>query len=179
MPHVPQLQRLLTSATSLLPLWPLELVVSRLAIQIARGRPGLLDRLGEHAEKTVAVAPTDIDVVFLMKLGPHEPSVKATRIAEPGSFDARVSGPLLALIDLVEGRMDGDALFFSRKIAIDGDMETVVALRNALDAEGLDLIEEAARPFGPLGSGMSRIGHGALDLLRSHLPGLTTDRTAS
>ena len=179
MPHAPQLPKFLTGATGILPLWPLELAISRLAIRIARGRPGLLDRLGEHAGKTIAVAPSDIDAVFLMKLGPHEPSVKAVREAEPGSFNARVSGPLIALIDLAEGRIDGDALFFSREITVDGDMETVVALRNALDAEGLDLIEEAFRPFGPFGGGLSRIGRGALNLVRSGLAGLAPDRTTS
>ncbi len=75
----------------------------------------------------------------------------------------------MALIDLAEGRMDADALFFSREITIEGDMEAVLALRNALDAEGLDLMAEAFRPFGPLAGGMSRVGRNALQLFRDRL----------
>ncbi len=178
MPHTQQLPRFLTDVTRILPLRPLEIATSYLAARIAYEHPDLLDRLGEHAGKTIAVAPTDISAVFIMKLGPHKPSIKVIREAEPGSFDARVSGPLIALIDLAEGRIDGDALFFSREITVDGDMETVVALRNALDAEGLDLIKEVLRPFGPFGGGLSRIGRDALNLARSGTAGLTPKRTA-
>src|SRR5690606_37921138 len=53
------------------------------------------------------------------------------------------------LLQLLEGRIDGDALLFSRDLAVEGDMEVVVALRNALDGAGIDLVADLASLFGP------------------------------
>ena len=56
----------------------------------------------------------------------------------------------MMLIDLAEGRLDGDALFFSRDLAVEGDTEAVVALRNAVDDAEIDLTADLASMFGPL-----------------------------
>ena len=47
--------------------------------------------------------------------------------------------------------MDGDALFFSRDLMIEGDTEAVVCLRNALDDMDSNVIDEAAKAFGNTG----------------------------
>lgn len=50
--------------------------------------------------------------------------------------DVLIRGPLLALLGLLDGTLDGDALFFSRVISINGRTEAVLALRNTIeDAE--------------------------------------------
>lgn len=179
MPHVPSLSKFLTGITHILPLWPLELALSRLAKDIVHRHPGLLERLAPNAGSTIAVVPADIDAVFLITLGSGAPTVKVVRGVSLAHVDARIEGALLALVDLAEGRLDGDALFFSREIVIEGDMEVVVALRNALDAEGLDLVEEACHLFGPLAGSMNRAGRGALNLLRDGFAGSWSGRIAS
>jgi predicted lipid carrier protein YhbT len=68
---------------------------------------------------------------------------------------------------MVEGRLDGDALFFSRDLSIEGDVEAVVALRNAIDGEGLNILQDAVAPLGPLASPAEKIGRGVLGLMRS------------
>lgn len=45
---------------------------------------------------------------------------------------------------MVHGALDGDALFFSRDILIEGDTEAVLALRNAVDDAEIDLAGEIA-----------------------------------
>ncbi len=55
-----------------------------------------------------------------------------------GSFpcDVVIRGPLLMLLGILDGTLDGDALFFHRAIAVSGKTEAVVAMRNAIeDAE--------------------------------------------
>ena len=54
------------------------------------------------------------------------------------------------LFDLIDGSLDGDALFFSRKLRVTGDTEAVVALRNALDDVDGGVVESITRAFGPL-----------------------------
>jgi predicted lipid carrier protein YhbT len=55
------------------------------------------------------------------------------------------------LLAMVHGTLDGDALFFSRDITIEGDTNAVLAMRNAIDAAEIDLPSEIAALFGPLG----------------------------
>ena len=69
----------------------------------------------------------------------------------PDGLDARISGPLLALVGMADGSYDGDALFFSRIIVVEGDIEAVLALRNAVDDAGVDVLREGAVLLGPIG----------------------------
>ena len=59
-----------------------------------------------------------------------------------------VKGKLQALLDLLEGRSDSDAMFFRRDIVIGGDTSVVETLRNALDRDPLDLFEDVTSIFG-------------------------------
>jgi predicted lipid carrier protein YhbT len=70
----------------------------------------------------------------------------------PSQAVARVGGDLSALLDLAEGRADGDALFFQRRIRIDGETEAVLLLRNALDGAEIDLVGDVFPPLRPLAS---------------------------
>ena len=51
----------------------------------------------------------------------------------------------------------GDAVFFSRALKVEGDMNVVVALRNALDSEDIDLKADVLRALGPLGTVLARL----------------------
>lgn len=110
--------------------------------------PALFDRLGEHAQRTFVFAPTDLPFAFAVT-----PADGGIRVARPGVFvsaDATVSGPLVLLLALLEGRVDGDATFFSRELEVTGDMEAIVALRNAVDDSRIDLPSDLAPLAGPL-----------------------------
>ena len=61
-------------------------------------------------------------------------------------------------------RVDGDALMFSRDLVIEGDVEAVLALRNAIDDAQLDLVTELSAVFGPLGAPARR----ALEMAHTH-----------
>jgi predicted lipid carrier protein YhbT len=63
---------------------------------------------------------------------------------------------------LIDGSYDGDALFFSRDLVVEGDVEAVLALRNAIDDAGVDLVADTAALFGPLGPLGERLLGGAL-----------------
>ncbi len=117
---------------------------------LAERHPALFARLGEQANKVFLIDPTDLPFVFVLKPRPSRPNLSALRRDEPVAWDARIAGPLAALIGLVHGAYDGDALFFSRDLSIEGDTGAVVALRNAIDNEELDLVRETTAIFGPL-----------------------------
>jgi O2-independent ubiquinone biosynthesis accessory factor UbiT len=141
------------------PLRPLSLASARLAENLGRRHPALFSRLGVQAEKTFLIDPTDLPFVFLLAPKPDAPRLEALRRDDLRPWDARIAGPLAALVGMVHGVYDGDALFFSRDLVIEGDTEAVLALRNAIDNEEIDLAREAATLFGPfefLASGPAR-----------------------
>ncbi len=169
MPNAPQLPALLTSVMRLLPTQPLELALGRLVTSITKRHPDLFDRLGPHTSKVIGIAPTDVPVAFVLMPDAVSPRLEVWREGAAPVCDALIVGPVFALADLAEGRLDGDALFFSRDIRIEGDVEAVLALRNALDGEGLDLVREAVAPLGMLSAGPELVARRCLGLVRSAL----------
>jgi predicted lipid carrier protein YhbT len=59
--------------------------------------------------------------------------VRVTTGSASAASDVVVRGPILALVGLLDGTFDGDALFFHRTLSISGRTEAVVALRNAIE----------------------------------------------
>jgi O2-independent ubiquinone biosynthesis accessory factor UbiT len=147
---------LLALAMRSLPLLPLEAIVSVVLLRICRKHPTIFDRLGEHAQKRFGIKPTDLPFAFLLEPSPRHPRLSVLRDL-PDDLDARISSPLTGLFGLVEGSLDGDALLFSRDLTVEGDIEAVLALRNAIDDAQLDPLADIAGLFGPLGGPLNRI----------------------
>ncbi len=132
------------------PLVPVSLAGARLVKTLGRRHPGLFARLGEQAGKIFLIDPIDLPLVFRLAPRADGPRLEAFRRGSAGPWDARIGGPLAALLGMVHGVYDGDALFFSRDLVIEGDTGAVLALRNAIDNEEIDLAAEVAAQFGPL-----------------------------
>ena len=116
---------------------------------LKRRHPELFERLSCLTDPVFLIDPIDLPLVFLLDANSDHPRLTAARESD-GRATAVIRGPLLTLIDLLEGRLDGDALFFSRALAIEGDTEAVVALRNAVDDADIDLRGELLASIGPL-----------------------------
>ena len=116
---------------------------------LGRRHPGLFERLSCLSAPIFLIDPIDLPLIFELDAGPERRRLTAARIGS-GRAVATIRGPLLALIELLEGRVDGDALFFSRTLSIEGDTEAVVALRNAVDDAGIDLRRDLLEALGPL-----------------------------
>ncbi|RXX15758.1 ubiquinone anaerobic biosynthesis accessory factor UbiT [Brucella canis] len=135
----------------LVPPFLLNPLVSRVFHQVIRAHPGLFERLGEHVNKRFGFRPSDLPFAFLVE--PGKPRISVFRQDAAFEADAAIEGPLVMLLALLEGKLDGDALFFSRDITVTGDMEAMLALRNALDDCNVDLpadLGNGAGPFGPV-----------------------------
>lgn len=159
---------LISAALRPLPLGPLQLFLSAVLRRIVRHHPRIFDRLGVHAGKRYGLAPSDLPFAFVLHTALHAPRIIVVR-SLPDGLDAGIAGPLRALIGMADGSHDGDALFFSRTIAVEGDIEAVLALRNAVDDAGIQILREGAAVLGPLG----QFGEA---LLRHQLNRSTADR---
>lgn len=142
------------------PLWPLEMLLAALTRRLAARNPAMFGRLGEHAQKTFCIAPTDLPFAFVLRPRPERIALRVVRTHARVGADATILGPLPSLLALAEGEADGDALFFARELVVEGDVGAVLALRNAIDDARLDIAAELAAPLGPLAAP-------ARDLLRA------------
>lgn len=134
-----------------IPVFALQVFLSRCIQTVAKNNPRIFARLGTHAQKCFLIMPTDMPFVLFLRANPQKPELLVRRTASE-AWDAKISGRFMNLLKLVEARMDGDALFFSRELVIEGDTEAVVALRNALDDMDSTVINEAAKAFGRPGA---------------------------
>ena len=125
-------------------------ILSRIASHVARTRPELFARLGAHIRKRFLIDPIDLPFVLVLVPDSARPSLQAYRRIEKPKHDACIAGTFLDLLDMMDGSLDGDALFFSRDLRVSGDTEAVVALRNALDDFDGNVVDAMAGAFGPL-----------------------------
>ena len=141
------------SLVSLLRFFPVPLlqpILSLIGTQVARNEPDIFLRLGPHAQKTFVIDPSDLPFVLVLRPRPDAPELSAFRRADAPQAHACIAGTFLNLFRLVDGSLDGDALFFSRELRVSGDTEAVVALRNALDDIDGGLVQAVTGSFGPL-----------------------------
>ncbi|WP_316861626.1 SCP2 sterol-binding domain-containing protein [uncultured Cohaesibacter sp.] len=150
-----------------LPLLPMERLVAEISNRFASQNPDFFERLGDYASKSFVIVPTDLD--WMTSLSFHNGRVQLRLSRSLDAFpnrDVTVTAPFLSLLDLLDGEEDGDALFFSRDLTIEGDTEAVLALRNAIDDAEIDFIHECAQLAGPLSQPVERGGKWVFDTIR-------------
>nr|WP_321444285.1 SCP2 sterol-binding domain-containing protein [uncultured Cohaesibacter sp.] len=154
--------------TQFLPLMPLERLIAAAANRIAFEHPEFFERLGDYAEKCFVVIPTDLDWIACLTFYNERVQIRLSRSIDAfPNRDVTVSAPFMSLLDLMDGEEDGDALFFSRDLSIEGDTEAVLALRNALDDAEIDFIHECAQMAGKLSRPVETGGKAILETFRN------------
>lgn len=145
------LPRPLGLAPSSLALLPLQPVLHRIVVRVAAENPALFERLGPHGRTRFLIVVDRFPFFLFLRPDPARPELKALpRRSEP-AHDVRIAGRLPDLLSLLDGRGDGDSLFFSRDLDITGNVEAVVCLRNALDDVEGSIADQIAGLFGPPG----------------------------
>ncbi len=123
------------------------ILFDRLLRILADRHPRAFAALGELPDSRLLIDPVDASAALILRVGPK----LGLRVCDRDTpADATVRGPFARLLDLLEGRIDGDALFFRRELAIEGDTALILALRNTLDGEDMDLFADVATAAGPL-----------------------------
>ncbi len=178
--QTPPLSPVLLAGFAVRPLPPLLLqpLLTLAMATMCRRHEEVFERLACLGECAFLIDPCDLPLLFLLRLGADGPSLEALGEGRAVEATATIHGPLISLIDLLEGRIDGDALFFSRDLVIEGDSEAVVALRNAVDAAEIDLVGDVLSLLGPLASATRHLVRGGAALLNRAASDLETLRQA-
>ncbi|MBS0280811.1 MAG: hypothetical protein JSR25_06605 [Proteobacteria bacterium] len=156
------------------PLPIMDMALRGLISGLVRRHPELVERMGPYVSTTFLIEPTDLPIQFRLRLN-RPASIACQRRPTLCAWDARVAGPIGILVAMVHGALDGDALFFSRDITIEGDTDAILAMRNAIDAAEIDLTCEVANLFGPL-SPVAKIATQAAMPVMDRLFGVTASR---
>lgn len=164
-PMTPPFSPVLLLGLALKPLRPavLQPVFDAMLRVVRRRHPDILERMEPFQDKIVCIDPVDLPFVLLLEPNMAEPRLTVRRAVDPDESHATIRGPLETLIALAEGKVDGDALFFSRQLVIEGDTEVVVALRNAIDGAGIDLVADLTSTLGPLANPARRVADATLE----------------
>jgi O2-independent ubiquinone biosynthesis accessory factor UbiT len=120
--------------------------------QMFKKHPDVFERLIALNSPRFLIDPIDLPFSFVMDTNPEKPSLDIIRTNQDENelnTQAAIRGPLVLLIQLLEGRIDGDSLFFSRDLIVEGDTECVLALRNAVDGADIQVHEDLLSFFGP------------------------------
>ncbi|OUS19891.1 sterol-binding protein [Rhodobacterales bacterium 59_46_T64] len=153
--HVPVFPQLPALALRCAPVAPMSMALGGFVARLAQRHAGMFRRLGAYGRSRFVIDPTDLPVSLALEPRGGCPRVQVSR--GPLHGDARIAGPLAALLGMVHGAYDGDALFFSRDLVIEGDTAAVLALRNAIDDAELDLCAEAQSMAGPFADAVKRV----------------------
>lgn len=130
---------------------PLQHILNRMVRGVARKRPEIFERLGSHGGCAFLIDPVNLPFSFLLYPDRKNPRLSVVGKDPPPRHDAAIRGRLLALLALIDGKIDGDALFFSRRLDVTGNVAATVALRNALDDLKPSALESLTpRPLKPL-----------------------------
>lgn len=165
-----------------LPLAPLQPVLDLALLVMRRRHPSVFERLRELGEAAVLLDPVDLPAVFVFQPGCRRPRLKiardAAQVGQGIPVAASIRAPLSELIDILEGRLDADALFFTRELNIHGDTEAVLMLRNAIESDEVDVLDDILAPLGPLAEparnvaeGLAKVISGGAELLHALLTG--------
>jgi len=132
-----------------LPIAPLNFLLRRVAARIQDNHPAILARLAVLSGTDFLICPTDLPHAIRLHIGADHIDCQIEE-AFDGPADVTIAGPFLFLIDLMDGKRDGDALFFSRSLTVTGNTEALLTLRNAIDSDDIDLRSEILAPLGLL-----------------------------
>lgn len=115
---------------------------------IIKKRPDIFARLGSYSRKTFLIDPVDMPFVFILRPDRQNPKLSMHTRNDNIEHHASISATFLRLLGLLDGKVDGDAMFFSRDLVIGGDTDAVVCLRNAIDDVEGSIADDVAEFFG-------------------------------
>lgn len=157
---------LLRGAATVLPRALLAPLVDAVVRRLGRSHPKLMASLSQLESGTVYIAPIDLPYGFALTIGGGQDARLQIVEAAPLQASASLSGSVAALLDLLEGRIDGDTLFFRRDLLVSGNAAVVVGLRNVLDREELRITDELGALCGPLRPAARRVAVAAERAMR-------------
>ncbi len=132
---------LLAQFLPLCPMFLLQKFLDKAINQMLNKHPRVFNKIDQLNYKFLIDA-YDLPINFYLVPSTTTPILKAIYKNEKVKVDATIKGSLVNLLKMFEGKLDGDAAFFSKEIIIEGSTSASVALRNAIDGEDMNIVDD-------------------------------------
>ena len=136
--------------------WPIEQLLTLGLRRVAWRLPDIFQRLGVFQKAVFVLLPDAWPVAFELSPRARQGTVRIARATHRPPGATYIYGPLPALLGLFDGSIDADSAFFSRDIIVEGDIQAVMALHNALEAADLTMADLLG--FAPPSSNLDNSG---------------------
>jgi len=110
--------------------------------------PRIFAKIAEKEDVSFLIVPLDLPFNFYLIVSKDNPSLSVERKDCDFTADATIKATLFNLLNMFEGKLDGDAAFFSKSLVIEGSTAAIVALRNAIDSENINIVQDLTEDFG-------------------------------
>lgn len=134
------------------PVFPKPLVqvaINQLTKKFQQMHGGVISRMNEFAPARIILNPVDMPFVFFVEFQKDNFSILLLdEDSYVGEDITTISATFAFFLNMLEGDKDGDALFFSRQLTLTGDTTVIVALRNILEAESININKDINAQFG-------------------------------
>jgi predicted lipid carrier protein YhbT len=118
----------------------LQQAINKLVQMFSDLHPNVINRMAEFTPAIIILNPIDMPFSFLVEFTANNMNILIIDDQHyTGDDITKISATLSFFLNMLEGELDGDALFFSRQLIIEGDTTIIVALRNILEAENIDI----------------------------------------
>lgn len=110
--------------------------------------PNVFLKVAQNGEESFLIKPTDLPFNFYMVISQSGSGITVESKTSELTANATITASLADLLKMLEGKLDGDAAFFSKNLIIEGSTASVVKLRNAIDAENINIISSLTSNLG-------------------------------
>lgn len=135
------------------------IIFNKIANKIYQNHPQMAKRLCPIIGKSFLINITNMPFNVFLLIKENGINVKALSKLEEIDAALYISSDIKSLIEIFEGDCDGDALFFSRKLQIKGNSQALVTLRNAIDSEEINLVDEISTLFWIFSNPVKKVIH--------------------
>lgn len=113
-----------------------------------RKYPRVFSKISEQEIFSYLIVPTDLPFNFYLIIDKEQPILTVEKKDADIKASATIKATLNNLLEMFQGKLDGDAAFFSKSLIIEGSTVAIVTLRNSLDSENINLLEDFTENFG-------------------------------
>ncbi len=114
--------------------------INNLTKSFLKLHPNVIQRMSEFTPAIIILNPIDLPFSFLVEFTKYNLSILIVDDDKYLGHDiTKISASLTFFLNMLEGERDGDALFFSRQLTVEGDTTIIVALRNILESENINI----------------------------------------
>lgn len=127
----------------------LQIGIDKLTNLFVKQHPRVISKMAKFTPCRMVLIPIDMPFCFFVEFTPDDLNIN---IIDNNAFSGDnltcIKSSLELFVKMLEGNLDGDALFFSRKLSIEGDTTSIVALRNILEAESINIKDDIEETLG-------------------------------